>query len=173
MDETGVRSLLNANKSTVQDKCTASPVQTVAGKDFSNPLRAVTLPKSESEEDNSSQFRRRLPRTFNQGSSSRNRTTMLKKKKNKNIEKIIEETLARILQKDTTQNKGAEQDKHVNPPITSSSQLPVDSQDQNSDNENEEHVSDSDVQDTHDAQDPNDYDSGMSFDSIALHNLDT
>ena len=37
MDEMGEHSPLNVNKSTVSDKDTASPVQTVAGKDFSNP----------------------------------------------------------------------------------------------------------------------------------------
>ena len=37
MDEIGVHSPLNAKKSTVSDEDTASPVQTVAGKDFSNP----------------------------------------------------------------------------------------------------------------------------------------
>ncbi|KAK4359509.1 hypothetical protein RND71_021738 [Anisodus tanguticus] len=166
MDETGVRSLLNANKSTVQDRCTASPVQTVAGKDITNPLMAVTLPKSESEEDNSSQNRRRLPRTFNEGSSSRTRITTAKKKKNKKIEKIVEETLARILERNTTQDLETEQDKHINPPI--SGQLPGDSQEQNQDTDFH-----SDTLDPNDAQDPNDYDSGMSFDSIALHNLDT
>ncbi|KAF3639061.1 hypothetical protein FXO38_22881 [Capsicum annuum] len=49
MDEKGVHSPLNAQKSTVSDKDTTSPVQTVAGKDKSNPLMAVTLPKSEDE----------------------------------------------------------------------------------------------------------------------------
>ena len=46
MDEMGVHSPLNAKKSTISDEDTASPVQTVAGKDLSNPLTAVTLPKS-------------------------------------------------------------------------------------------------------------------------------
>ncbi|KAK4341177.1 hypothetical protein RND71_039678 [Anisodus tanguticus] len=45
MDETGVHSLLNANRSIVPDVGTTSPAQTVTGKDSSNPLRAVTLPK--------------------------------------------------------------------------------------------------------------------------------
>ncbi|TMW84510.1 hypothetical protein EJD97_025034 [Solanum chilense] len=64
MDEMGVHSLLNVKKSIVSDKDTASPVQTVAGKDFSNPLMAITLPKSEKDEGSSS--RRRLPLSFNQ-----------------------------------------------------------------------------------------------------------
>ena len=58
MDEMSVHSPLNAKKSTVSDEDTASPVQTVAGKDFSNPLMAVTLPKSERDESSSS--RRKL-----------------------------------------------------------------------------------------------------------------
>ena len=37
MDQMGVHSPLNARKSTVSDEDTTSPVQTVAGKDFSNP----------------------------------------------------------------------------------------------------------------------------------------
>ena len=64
MDEMGVHSPLNAKKSTVSDDDTASPVQTVAGKDFSNPLMAVTFPKSEKDEGSCS--RRRLPLSFNQ-----------------------------------------------------------------------------------------------------------
>ena len=64
MDEMGVHSPLNAKKSTVSDEDTASPVQTVAGKDFSNPLMAVTLPKSEKDEGSFS--RRRLSLSFNQ-----------------------------------------------------------------------------------------------------------
>ncbi|KAF3656150.1 putative MLP-like protein 34-like [Capsicum annuum] len=47
MDEKGVHFPLNAQKSTVQDVGTASPIQTVTGKDKSKPLMAVTLPKSE------------------------------------------------------------------------------------------------------------------------------
>ncbi|KAK4370203.1 hypothetical protein RND71_009678 [Anisodus tanguticus] len=57
MDETGVHSLLNAKKSIVPDVGTTSPVQTVAGKDKSNPLMVVTLPKSEAEEGSSSKTR--------------------------------------------------------------------------------------------------------------------
>ncbi|PHU13837.1 Cell differentiation protein RCD1 -like protein [Capsicum chinense] len=49
MDEKGVHFSLNAQKSTVPDVGTASPVQTIIGKDKSNPLMAVTLPKSEDE----------------------------------------------------------------------------------------------------------------------------
>ncbi|KAK4372953.1 hypothetical protein RND71_008337 [Anisodus tanguticus] len=57
MDETGLHSLLNAKKPIVSGMDTTSPVQTVAGKDSSNPLMAVTLPKSEQEEATSSKTR--------------------------------------------------------------------------------------------------------------------
>ncbi|KAK4371646.1 hypothetical protein RND71_007030 [Anisodus tanguticus] len=53
MDETGGHSLLNVKKPIVPGIGTTSPVQTVAGKDSSNPLMAVTLPKSETEEGSS------------------------------------------------------------------------------------------------------------------------
>ncbi|KAF3667380.1 hypothetical protein FXO38_08620 [Capsicum annuum] len=49
IDEKGVHFPLNAQKSTVSDVGTASPVQTVTDKDKSSPLMAVTLPKSEDE----------------------------------------------------------------------------------------------------------------------------
>ncbi|KAK4372818.1 hypothetical protein RND71_008202 [Anisodus tanguticus] len=77
MEETGVRSHLNANKPTTSGKCVASPAQTVAGKDLTNPLKADTLPKSEEEETpvaETSKTRRRLPKTFTQGSTSRKTT---------------------------------------------------------------------------------------------------
>ena len=54
MDEMGVHSPLNVNKSTVSNKDTASPAQTVVGKDLSNPLMA------------GSSSRRRLPISFSQ-----------------------------------------------------------------------------------------------------------
>lgn len=46
MDEMGLHSPLNVNKSTALDKSVASPVQTATGKDISSPLMADTLPKS-------------------------------------------------------------------------------------------------------------------------------
>ncbi|PHU26829.1 SRSF protein kinase 2 [Capsicum chinense] len=49
IDEKGVHFSLNAQKSTVSNVGTASPVQTVTGKNKSNPLMAVTLPKNEDE----------------------------------------------------------------------------------------------------------------------------
>lgn len=57
MDKKGVHSPMNVTRSTVSDKDTASPVQTVAGKDLSNPFMAVTLPKSEDEGSSSSSRR--------------------------------------------------------------------------------------------------------------------
>jgi len=80
MDERGVHSILNAIKSTVSDEDTASPVQTVAGKDLSNPLMAVTLLKSE-EEGSSSQLRRRLPKTLIQGEVLRKKGNNFQKEK--------------------------------------------------------------------------------------------
>ncbi|KAK4354579.1 hypothetical protein RND71_026773 [Anisodus tanguticus] len=56
MDEIGVHSRMNAKKPIVPGKGTTSPVQTVAGKDLSNPFMAVTLPKSETEEEVSSKL---------------------------------------------------------------------------------------------------------------------
>ncbi|KAG5569089.1 hypothetical protein H5410_058855 [Solanum commersonii] len=65
MDEQGVHSPTNAKRFTVSDnKDTASPDQTVAGKDTSNSFMAVTLPKSEGEGSSS---RHRLSRSFIQG----------------------------------------------------------------------------------------------------------
>ena len=76
MDEMGVHSPLNVKKSTVSDRDTASPAQTVTGKDSSNPLMAVTLPKSKIEEGSSS--RRQLPISFSQ--KIRQKTKKLQKK---------------------------------------------------------------------------------------------
>ncbi|KAG5580225.1 hypothetical protein H5410_050852 [Solanum commersonii] len=47
MDKTGVHSPMNVERAIVPAKGIASPVQTVAGKDSSNPLMVDTLPKSE------------------------------------------------------------------------------------------------------------------------------
>ena len=79
----GVHSTLNAKKYTISDEDIASPVQTVAGKDLSNPLMAVTLPKSEKDEGSSS--RRRLPISFNQTI----RQKVKKSQKNKDLESLI------------------------------------------------------------------------------------
>ena len=79
-------------------------------------------------------------------------------KKNKDLESLITQTVEKLLK------QKQEEDKHINPsPIQSPRQDSISSPN-NSDN-----ISDS----IHFAQDPNDDDSGMSFDSVALHNLDT
>ncbi|KAK4363656.1 hypothetical protein RND71_018897 [Anisodus tanguticus] len=143
MDETGVHSLLNAKKPIIPGIGTTSPVQTVAGKDLPNPFMAVTLPKSE-EEPSFSKTRRKLPQTLT-GSSSKARSKRTKKQQTKNIEQIIKETLENIFKEQTEARQ----------------------EETSSDNE----FLESNYQD---AQDPNaDDDSGMSFDSVALHNLDT
>ncbi|KAG5586669.1 hypothetical protein H5410_047103 [Solanum commersonii] len=153
MDEQVVHSPTNAKRSTVSDnKNTASPVQTVAGKDTSNPFRAVILPKNK---DEGSSSRRRLPRSFTQIETTTKKTMLHKKKKNDKIESIIKKTLEKFFQ----------QDKHV---------IPTPNQDPDGDRL----VPDTEHYGEHayyqDAQDPNeDDDLGMSFDSIALHNLDT
>ena len=155
MDETGVHSPMNANRSTVSDKDTASPVQTVAGKDSSNPLMAVTLPKSEDEGCSSLQTRRRLPKTLTQGATSTKKSILAKKKKNDNIESIVKETLERFFQ------TKAEQDKHViknpSPELSPSPRMsPVHSSEEG-DMVNFQNSA------FQDSQDPNNYDSGMSF----------
>ncbi|KAK4341686.1 hypothetical protein RND71_040187 [Anisodus tanguticus] len=91
MDEIGVHSRLNVKKPIVSGIGTTSPVQTVAGKDKSNPLRVVTLPKSESEEAISLKTRRKSPQTLT-GSTSRARSRKTKKKPQQNIEQIIKDT---------------------------------------------------------------------------------
>ncbi|KAG5595886.1 hypothetical protein H5410_037118 [Solanum commersonii] len=179
MDEQGVHSPTNAKRSTVSDnKDTASPDQTVAGKDTSNPFMAVTLPKSEGEGSSS---RRRLPRSFIQVETTTKKTMLHKKKKHDKIESIIKKTLEQFFQQG--------QDKHVitppnpdpngdrlvpdierNRPNTSPRNTNNNITRSNSSGE-EDYREHSYYQD---AQNPNaDDDSGMSFDSEALHNLDT
>ncbi|WMV49328.1 hypothetical protein MTR67_042713 [Solanum verrucosum] len=123
MDEKGVHSPMNAIKSIVSDdKDTASPVQTVAGKDTSNPFMAVTLPKSKDEETPDPSEDRLVPDAGQINTSSRRGSPT--------------NTRTRSLSsgEDDYRNNSYYQD----------------------------------------AQDSNeDDDSGMSFDSIDLHNLDT
>ena len=147
MDEMNVHFPLNVKKSTVSDEDTASPVQTVADKDLSNPFMAVTLSKSEKEESSSfSQNRRRLPLSFTQNL----------KQKTKDIEFLNTKTVEKLLK------QKQEQDKYM---IKDPSPIPSQKSSQKNSEENLETMQF--------AQDPNDDDSGMSFDSIALHNLDT
>ncbi|KAJ8565901.1 hypothetical protein K7X08_008477 [Anisodus acutangulus] len=176
MDEIGVHSLMNAKKSIVPDVGTTSPVQTIAGKDKSNPLTAVTLAKSEAEEVNSSKTRRNLPQTFT-GTTSKARSRPIKKGQTKNIEQIIKETLEKIFKE---QMDAKSEDKHENPVATPpTASLTTEQNPENNQNlDNIDHVSetssDNEFLESNYAQDPNEnYDSGMSFDSVALHNLDT
>ncbi|KAK4373327.1 hypothetical protein RND71_008711 [Anisodus tanguticus] len=165
MDKTGVRSLLNAERPIVSGIDTTSPVQTVAGKDSSNPLMAVTLPISEKEEASSSQNRRRLPQTFS-GTTSKTRSKQTKKQ-TKKIEQIIKETIENLF-KEKMVNSSQEPETNNPQPILSG------------ENEDIDHVSETSSDEefrqsnyAQEAQDPNGYDSGMSFDSVARHNLDT
>ncbi|KAG5568682.1 hypothetical protein H5410_064299 [Solanum commersonii] len=64
MDKTGVHSPKNVERAIVSAKGTASPIQTVAGKDSSNPLMADTLPKSV----------RILPASFNTVAETKSRS---------------------------------------------------------------------------------------------------
>ncbi|KAH0728542.1 hypothetical protein KY284_004407 [Solanum tuberosum] len=146
MDEQGVHSPTNAKRSTVSDNNdTASPVQTVAGKDISNPFMAVTLPKSEGEGSSS---RRRLPRSFIPG---QDKHVITPPNPDPNGDRLVP---------DTERNRPNISPRNTNNNITRS----------NSSGEEDyrEHLY------YQDAQNPNaDDDSGMSFDSEALHNLDT
>jgi len=179
MDEQGVHSPTNAKRSTVSDNNdTASPVQTVAGKDTSNPFMAVTLPKSEGEGSSS---RRRLPRSFIQVETTTKKTMLHKKKKNDKIESIIKRTLEQFFQQG--------QDKHVitppNPdpngdrlvPDTERNRPNISPRNTNNNITRSNSSGEEDYREHsyyQDAQNPNaDDDSGMSFDSEALHNLDT
>ncbi|KAH0738670.1 hypothetical protein KY290_037375 [Solanum tuberosum] len=177
MDKQGVHSPTNATISTVSDKKnTASPIQTVAGKDTSNPFMAVTLPKSEGEGPSS---RRRLPRSFTQVETTTKKTMLHKKKKNDKIESIIKRTLEQFFQQG--------QDKHVittppNPDPSGDRLVPDTEQDRtNTSSRKDTNRSNSSGEEDYrehlyyqDTQDPNeDDDSGMSFDSVALQNLDT
>lgn len=160
MDEKGVHVPLNAQKSTVLDIGIASPVQMITGKDKSNSLIAVTLPKIEDEDCSSS--RHRIVKSDNKTSKK----TLISRKKSETIETIIKQTLDKFFSQQT-------QDKHVDEqPSTSTDRLVPEI--------NDEDINlsrlDEDNEFTHfqDAQDPyEDNDSGMSFDSIALHNFDT
>lgn len=158
MDETGVHSPMNVERSTIPDRGIASPAQTVAGKDLSNPLMADTLPKSV----------RILPPSFkikDEETSDNNQETIKggtylrrKKKETKRIQKIIHDTLKKFLE---TQTKEVILE---NPKIEQISK--------SSDSEGEGEYYDPTIDQF--AQDPNeDNDSGMSFDSVALHNLET
>ncbi|KAG5577004.1 hypothetical protein H5410_057138 [Solanum commersonii] len=186
MDEQGVHSPTNAKRSTVSDnKDTASPVQTVAGKDTSNPFMAVILPKNEDEGCSSS--RRRLPRSFTQTETTTKKTMLHKKKKNDKIERIIKKTLEKFFQPQghVIPNPIPNPDPNGDRLVPDMEQITTERERMNTnarrDSSGNNNRSLSSGEDDYgdnayyqDAQDPNDYDdSGMSFDSIALHNLDT
>ncbi|KAG5610853.1 hypothetical protein H5410_022134 [Solanum commersonii] len=126
LDEQGVHSPTNAKRSIVSDnKDTASLVQTVAGKDISNPFMAVILPKNE----------------------------------NKDGDRLVPDTERINTERDRI-NTSSRRDSLGNNNVTRSLSFGE-----------EDYGGHAYYQD---AQDPNeDDDSGMSFDSIALHNLDT
>ncbi|KAG5584160.1 hypothetical protein H5410_044594 [Solanum commersonii] len=151
MDEQGVHSLMNAKRSTVSDnRDTASPVQTVAGKDTSNPFMTVTLPKSE---DEGSLSRRRLPRSF-----THDKHVITIPNPNPSGDRLVPDTERINTERDRI-NTSSRRDISGNN-ITRS--LSFREEDYG------EHAY------YQDAQEPNeDDDSGMSFDSIALQNLDT
>ncbi|KAG5589955.1 hypothetical protein H5410_040469 [Solanum commersonii] len=117
IDKTSVHSPTNVERAIVPAKGTASPVQTVAGKDSSNPLMVDTLPKS----------------------------LLTKKTKEVIQEKIIREN---------PEPDPADSDHEDIESRSDENDLSIDQFNQHYDS-NE------------------DNDSGMSFDSIALHNLDT
>uniref|UniRef100_M1DJ71 Uncharacterized protein n=1 Tax=Solanum tuberosum TaxID=4113 RepID=M1DJ71_SOLTU len=149
MDEQGVHSSTNAKRSTVSDKKdTASPVQTVAGKDTSNPFMAVTLPKSEGE----SSSRRQLPKSFTQI----NMSLLLYQNPDPSGDRLVP---------DTERDRANTSSRRENPNNIITRSISSGEEDYGEHGDNAYYQ---------EAQDPNeDDDSGMSFDSIALHNLDT
>ncbi|KAM3248395.1 hypothetical protein P3L10_010164 [Capsicum annuum] len=163
MDEKGVHFPINAQKSTVPDVGTASPVQTVTGKDKSNPLMAVTLPKSEDEGCSSSKAK------LTKSGHRTLKKTLISKRKNETIETIIKQTLDRFFSKQT-QDKYMDEQSDEQPTNLDRAVPEISTTDNNSARSDEE----DNIAQFQDAQDPyEDDDSGMSFDSIALHNLDT
>ncbi|KAG5610852.1 hypothetical protein H5410_022133 [Solanum commersonii] len=172
MDEQGVHSPTNAKRSTVSNnKDTACPVQTIAGKDTSNLFMAVILPKNEDEE------------------TTTKKTMLHKKKKNDKIESIIKKTLEKFFQQGhdkyviPTPNPDPDGDRLVPDTErinTERDRIDTGSRRDSLGNNNVTRSLSSGEEDYgghayyQDAQDPNeDDDSRMSFDSIALHNLDT
>ncbi|KAG5587020.1 hypothetical protein H5410_047454 [Solanum commersonii] len=158
MDKMGVHSPMNVERPIVPAKGTISPVQTVAGKDSSNPLMVDTLPKNV----------RILPASFNTIAETSKKTKgfLQKRKKNKRIEKIIKSSLYKLL---TEKTKEVIQEKIIreNPEPN-----PADSDHEDIESRSDEN--DLSLDQFNQQYDPNeDDDSGMSFDSIALHNLDT
>ncbi|KAG5568179.1 hypothetical protein H5410_064808 [Solanum commersonii] len=154
MDKTGVHSLTNVVRAIVSAKGTASPVQTVAGKDSSNPLMVDTLPKSV----------RILLASFDTIAETSKKTKgfLQKRKKNKMIEKIIKSSLYKLL---TEKTKEVIQEKIIR---ENSEPDPADFDHEDIESRSDENDLSIDQFNQH--YDPNDdNDSGISFDSIALH----
>ncbi|KAG5621572.1 hypothetical protein H5410_006790 [Solanum commersonii] len=137
MDKTGVHSPMNVKRAIVPAKGTTSFVQTVAGKNSSNPLMIDTLPKS----------------------------LLAEKTKEVIQEKIIREN---------PKPDPADSDHEDIESRSDKNDLSIDQFNQHYDpnEDNDSGMSFDSIALHH--YDPNeDNDSGMSFDSIALHNLDT
>ncbi|KAG5605581.1 hypothetical protein H5410_027073 [Solanum commersonii] len=158
MDKTGVHFPKNVERAIVLAKGTASPVQMVVGKDSSNPLIADTLPKSV----------RILPASFNTVAETSKKTKgfLQKRKKNKRIEKIIKSSLYKLLTEKTKEVIHEKIIRETPEPDPANSEL----EDTRSSSDENNLSIDQFTQ----HYDPNeDNDSGMSLDSVALHNLDT
>ncbi|KAG5619697.1 hypothetical protein H5410_004915 [Solanum commersonii] len=155
MDKKGVHSPKNIEEATIPAKGIASPVQTVACKDLSNSLMADTLPKS----------LRILPASLNITRTTEQvkltKGFLLKRKKEKRIEQMIQNSLQKLLSKKTKEVISENPKPKPKTPDTEYSG----SNDYGSEyNPSVEQFS----------QDPNkNDDSGMSFDFIELNNLDT
>ncbi|KAG5605857.1 hypothetical protein H5410_027349 [Solanum commersonii] len=146
MDKTGVHSPTIVERAIVPAKGTTSPVQTVAGKDSSYP-----------------KFR------YNSRDKQKDKGIPPKKKKNKRIEKLIKSSLYKLL---TEKTKEVIQEKIIRenpePDPADSDREDIESRSDRSDE------NDLSIDQFNQHYDPNeDNDLGMSFDSIALHNLDT
>uniref|UniRef100_M1E087 Uncharacterized protein n=1 Tax=Solanum tuberosum TaxID=4113 RepID=M1E087_SOLTU len=163
MDKKGVHSPNNVEEAIVPAKGTASPVQTVAGKDLSNLLMANTLPKSV----------RLLQASFSttKATEQRKRTKgfLLKRKKDKRIEQMIQNFVQKLLSKKT---KEVISENPKPEPETPDTEYTGSNDYRSEYNPSLEKSWDNpSLEQT--AQDPNgDDDSGMSLNSIALHNLD-
>uniref|UniRef100_M1CPA8 Uncharacterized protein n=1 Tax=Solanum tuberosum TaxID=4113 RepID=M1CPA8_SOLTU len=154
MDKKGVHSPKNVEEVIVPAKGRVRPIQTVASKDLSNPLMADTLPKSV----------RILPSSFNitrtteQGKKTKG--FLLRRKKNKRIEQMIQNSIQKLLSEKT---KEVRSENPKPEPETQDTEYSGCNDYGSEYNPSLEQFS----------QDLNeDDDSGISFDSIMLHNLD-
>ncbi|KAF3653004.1 hypothetical protein FXO37_17215 [Capsicum annuum] len=177
----GVHSTMNIERPTVLDNDTSSPAQMVAGKDSSNLLTADTLPKS---------VRRILPASFTttgtqttdeECSSKTKKGFPLRKKKNEkiNIEKIVVDSIKELLVEQLSKGKAMnpeppEPRPRISFTLREETRPPrIGTKLGLSDGDSDEYDRDYNSSMDQFAQDPNvDDDSGMNFDSEALHNLD-